>query len=166
MLDATLKVDQLERSGPVALELTAGSGDCAALAERFGWIGVSSLAATLEAKAVAGGAYDIVGRIEASITQRCRVTGNPVPETVAIDVHERFAAASGGDGADEIDPMAVSVEIIEGGVVPVGEMVAQLVGLEASAWPRDPEAAAPASADEAADSGHPFASLAELRKKH
>ena len=165
MLEESLQAGDLDRGGPVELELRAGDADRKALAERFGWIEVVSLAARLEARPVAGGAYEIGGRIEAAIVQRCWVTGNPVPESIGVDVHERFAAAGGG-GTAEIDPMAVSVEIIEDGVIPVGEMVAQLVGLEASAWPRDPEAAGIAATGDPAEPAHPFASLAELKKRH
>ena len=166
MLDLAVRVENLDRRRPLALDLRAEPQDCAALAERFGWMEVRSLEASLEVKPVAGRAYEITGEIGAEIVQRCRVTGNPVPETVAIEVRERFVAAPAEDGVAEIDPTAVSVEVIEGGVIPVGEMVAQLVGLEAVAWPRDPEAAGFTALDRAPDQAHPLASLAEWKKKH
>ena len=166
MLDLVVKVEKLDQGQPLALDLRAGPNDCAALAERFGWIEVLSLEASLALRAVAGKAYELTGRIEAAIVQRCRVTGNPVPETVALEARERFVAAPAEDGAAEIDPMAVSVEVIEGGAIPVGEAVAQLVGLEADAWPRHPEAAGFAESERAPDPAHPFASLAEWKKKH
>ena len=166
MLTFSLKVDKLDQGKPVKLDLHAERSDCDALADRFGWIEVRSLAASLEAEAVFGRTYDVKGKVEAAIVQRCRVTGNPVPESIAFDVHERFAATTDDGETAEIDPMAVSVEAVEDGVIPVGEMVAQLVGLEASAWPRDPEAEGPAAGETTPDPAHPFASLAELKKKH
>ena len=166
VLDLAIKVEKLDQGRPLTLDLRAESQDCAALAERFGWMEVRSLEASLEIKPVAGSAYEITGVIGAEIVQRCRVTGNSVPEMVAVDVRERFVVAPDKDGVAEIDPMAVSVEVIEGGVIPVGEMVAQLVGLEAAAWPKDPEAAGFAALDRAPEPARPLASLAEWKKKH
>ena len=169
MLDETLAIRDLGGGRPVTLELLAPEADRARLAERFDWVEVRRLAARLEAAAVAADTYDVTGRIEAAIVQRCRVTGNPVPEDLAVDVHERFLAAAGEAAAPEIDPLAVSVEVVRGGAIPVGEMVAQLVGLEAAAWPRAPAAAPGAAGGTKAggtpDPGHPFASLAGMRKR-
>ena len=165
MLDIVLRVETLDQGKPHKLSINAERVDCTTLAERFGWVDVCSLTAELKAKSIADRAYDIRGRIEGAIIQRCRVTGNPVPESIAIDVHERFASLADDDGEAEIDPMAVSVEVIENGVIPVGEMIAQLVGLEASAWPRDPEAEGFVTADRLDDPTPPFASLAEWKKK-
>ena len=166
MLDLVVKVEKLDRGKPLALDMRAERGDRAALAERFGWLEVRNLEASLEVRPVAGRAFEITGEIGAVVVQRCRVTGNPVPESVDIEVRERFVAAPAVDGVAEIDPMAVSVEVIEEDAIPVGEMVAQLVGLEADAWPRDPEAVGFAATSRLPDPGHPFASLAEWKKKH
>jgi len=89
-----------------------------------------------------------------------------VPEALYIDVNERFAVIDddGNDGEAEIDPMAVSVEAIQNNEIPVGEMIAQLVGIEATPWPRDPEAEG-LVINPQDDPTNPFASLAELKKK-
>lgn len=165
MLETSLSVESLQQGKPATLSLMADRQACAALAERFGWVEVCSLTAELKAKMVADRTCDVSGKIEAAIIQRCRVTGNPVPESLSIKVHERFAGFDSTEEEAEIDPMAVSVEVIDDGLIPIGEMIAQLVGLEASPWPRDPEAEGFVTADTMPDPSHPFASLAEWKKK-
>ncbi len=166
MIDLDVKCDQLVSGKPLVLEIQAEPDDCAALAKRFDWISVANLMARIKLKAIAKDAFHVSGKIEAAIIQKCRVTENPVPESLIIDVDERFAIIEDDTEVSEaeIDPMAVSVEAVVNGVIPVGEMIAQLIGLEASPWPRD------ASADEylvrdELDPTNPFASLAELKKK-
>jgi uncharacterized metal-binding protein YceD (DUF177 family) len=164
MLDTEISVKQLDSDKPLVLSLTADHEVCVELAHRFDWVEVSSLTAEIKLKAIAKGAYHASGQVTAAIVQRCRITENPVPESVVIEVSERFTQINDDDEQTEIDPMAVSVETLEGDKIPVGEMIAQLVGLEASPWPRDPNAQSDSLSAEN-DSKNPFASLAELKKK-
>ncbi len=160
MIDKCVNIDVLLGGRPLLLSLAADDLDCKILAERFGWLSVASLTADLKLKAIAKGAYHVSGKIDAKISHACRFSGNPVEEVLSIEVNERFIET--GDDNEEIDPMAVSVEILESDEIPIGEMIAQLAGLEASAWPQS----------ESADTGQfqdilisPFASLAQLKKK-
>jgi uncharacterized metal-binding protein YceD (DUF177 family) len=164
MIDLTVKCDQIAGSEPLTLSLKADRKDRQALARRFDWIDVVDLRAEIKLETIARGAFHASGKIESAIVQKCRVTGNPVPESLIIAVDERFAATKSGDDNAEIDPMAVSVEAIENDEVPIGEMIAQLVGLEASAWPRDAAADGHLPEHDAGPT-KPFASLAELKKK-
>ena len=164
MIDNVVKCDVLASGKPLVLKLQAKPKDCSNLASRFDWIDVSSLKAELRLKAIAKDAYHVSGKIEAAIIQKCRVTENPVPESMIITVDERFVLIEEDDNEAEIDPLAMSVEAIENDEIPVGEMIAQLVGLEASAWPRDTAADEHMLRDELAPT-NPFASLAELKKK-
>ncbi len=166
MIDLTVKCDQLASGKPLVKKIEATPSECVALAQRFDWISVASLVAEIKLKAIAKDAFHVSGKIEAAIIQRCRVTDNPVPESLMIDVDERFAIIDEDTDLEvtEINPMAVSVEAVVNGAIPVGEMIAQLVGLEASPWPRDAAADQHMLRDEN-DPTNPFASLAELKKK-
>ena len=164
MMSLTVNIDELASGKPKVLKLEADQADREALAARFDWINVSALTAEIKLKAIAKDAYHVSGQIECGIIQRCRVTENPVPESLLVTVDERFAIIEEEDEEAEIDPMAMSVEAIENNEIPVGEMIAQLVGLEASPWPRDAAADEYMKRDEI-DPTNPFASLAELKKK-
>lgn len=164
MLDTEISIDQLASGKPLVVKLTADRDNCVTLAERFDWIEVCSLTAELKLKAIANGAFHVSGQVDAAIIQQCRITEKPVPESVIIKVNERFASIDEEDEEAEIDPMAVSVEALLGDKLPIGEMIAQLVGLEASPWPRDPDAESKVLSPEN-DPTNPFASLAELKKK-
>ena len=164
MLNTVVSIDQLSSGKPLVLDLSGERQDCLDLAERFDWIDVSSLSATIKLKAIANQAFHASGHIEAAIIQRCRITERPVPEALYIDVNERFAVIDMDEEEAEIDPMAVSVEAVINNEIHLGEMIAQLVGLEASPWPRDAEAE-PFMLSPENDPTKPFASLAELKKK-
>lgn len=164
MFSTTISAEQLNQGKPVNLVLEADRQACEELAERFGWLEVCSLRAELRLKSVARTAYQVSGKIEAAIIQACRLSGNPVPEALLIKVDERFTDLDQDKGDTEIDPMAVSVEALENGEIPLGEMVAQLVGLEATPWPRDPGVADETVLPAGKDPDHPFASLAQMKK--
>jgi uncharacterized metal-binding protein YceD (DUF177 family) len=164
MIDLKIKCDQLAAEKPLVLSLEATRKDCEELTKRFDWVDVVDLRAEIKLKVIAKDAFHVSGKIECAIIQKCRVTENPVPESLIIAVDERFAGIEGDEVLAEIDPMAVSVEVIENGEIPVGEMIAQLVSLEASPWPRDSAADEHLSGYQL-DPTNPFASLAELKKK-
>ena len=166
MLDTVVSIDRLSSGKPLVLSFTATREECEHLANRFDWMDVSSLTASIKLKAIANGAFHASGVIECAIIQRCGLTDRPVPESLFIEVNERFAIITDDEreGKAEIDPMAVSVEAIENNEIPVGEMIAQLVGIEATPWPRDPEAES-LVINPKDDPTNPFASLAELKKK-
>jgi len=164
MFATVISAEQLNQGKPVNLLLEADRQSCKELAERFDWVEVCSLRAELRLKSVAKSVYQVTGQIEAAIIQSCRLSGNPVPEALLIAVNERFADLGTEAGDTEIDPMAVSVEALEDGKIPVGEMIAQLVGLEATPWPRDLGVADERILPAGEDPVHPFASLAQMKK--
>lgn len=165
MINEIVKCEKLVSGKPLVLKLEADRSDCETLAARFDWIDVATLNAEIKLKAIAKDAFHVSGQIECAIIQRCRVTENPVPESLLIKVDERFAIVEEENTEEaEIDPMAMTVEAVENEEIPVGEMIAQLVGIEASPWPRDTAADEYMKRDEI-DPTNPFASLAELKKK-
>lgn len=164
MFETTVATNQLDDGKPLVISRSASLEDKQYLAKRFDWIEACSIDINLELKLIAEGVYRVSGRIEAAIIQRCRLSGNPVPESFIVTVEERFADLSLIDETGAVDPMAVTLEPLQDDAIPLGEMIAQLVALEASSWPRDPEADSQALLRSRDDDAHPFASLAELKK--
>ena len=64
----------------------------------------------------------------------------------------------------EIDPMGVDVEVLNNGMIPVGEAVAQALAVHVTAWPRRADAPILAPPPELKEQNHPFAILSELKK--
>ena len=166
MIDFRVKSDVLLSGKTLSFVLESEVRERKILAERFGWLEVSSLGARVKVKMSGDGEFEVWGDLECSLSQACRVTGALVTEHLAIKIKERFGVLGGADGDVDIDALGVSVEPIEGGEIAVGEMICQLIGLEASAWPRAKDSDAEDYVFGGEDSSlKPFASLAELRKK-
>ena len=163
MLECSIAVETLNGEAPVRLSLQASSEECRHLAERFGWQEVSSIEAELVLRSLSGDAYLVSGKLNAGIIQTCRITGAAVPEVIEAVVEERFANMNGSDETIDIDD--VTTEALENGTIPVGEMLAQLLALEANPWPRDPEALLPYGVSPGENAAGPMAALAELKKK-
>ena len=68
------------------------------------------------------------------------------------------------ENGEEIDPMGVDVEVLDNGMIPVGEAVAQALAVHATAWPRCADAPILAPPPELKEQNHPFAKLSELKK--
>ena len=161
MLDTKIETQSLNIGEPINLILKAKPKECKTLALRFNWESVQKLEARLKVEAIAAQSYDVTGTISAAITQLCRVTGEPISANLNIKVHERF---TDNPEPSAIDPLAISVEITEDDTIPLGEMVAQLVGLEASPWPRG-GGSDDTLTHSTGEIAHPFASLAEWKEK-
>jgi uncharacterized metal-binding protein YceD (DUF177 family) len=124
------------------------------------------LTARVQLTPVAGGFYRLAARIEAEVTQACIVTLEPVAQLV----EDEFSLLYGALDAQEevlLDGVSETVEPLEGGVIDIGEAVAQQLSLALDPFPR--AASAPADAGETqAGPGldSPFAALAKLRPRN
>ncbi len=141
-----------------AERLEATADECAALARRFGIVSIESLRADLVLRPEPDGAVQVTGRLVAALTQSCVVSFEPVAQQVTEPVAFRLlpAGREPADGPDEIDEIPT-----EGGVADLGEAIAEQLALALDPYPRAPDAALPA---EAQDDGRPFRSLATLRR--
>ena len=89
------------------------------------------------------------------------VSGDPVGEKFQFDLLERYLETL--ENVKEIDPMGVDVELLENGMIPVGEAISQH-------WPyMQPPGRAIRCPDIGPATGikrqnHPFAKLSELKK--
>ena len=92
-------------------EVVANAGERAALALRFDLIALDGLSAALEIGKAAGGPR-VTGRVTATATQRCAVSGLPVTARIDEAVDLRFAAAAGRPGDEEVELEAQAGQII------------------------------------------------------
>ena len=166
-LDLKLAASLIAKGSPERMKITASETVRSELAERFGYLGVSSLKGQIEVRLLSAACWQLKGVFMAEITQACVVSGEAVAEDFQFELLERYLAApenSNAEITEEIDPMGVDVEMLENGMIPVGEAVAQALALHAAPWPRHPDAPILAPPEEAKEENRPFAKLSELKK--
>jgi uncharacterized metal-binding protein YceD (DUF177 family) len=121
--------------------LSANAAECAALARRFGIVALDRLSASLRIERVPGGLVRVSGRLEADVVQNCVVSlvdfGSHVEESLSADFGDSPARIGAEVDVDlDYDPP----EPIEGGVIDLGELVAQYLSLALDPHPRAPGA--------------------------
>ncbi len=159
----------------VVEEIAAAPQERAALARRFGLLGLDLLAATLRLEPGGGtGPLRLDGHLSAEVTQACVVTLEPVASRVEEDFSLLFNLDGGPVPASAIarevvvDPGADDPpEPLGPSGLDLGEVVTQQLALALNSYPRAPgaalsEAGTPES-DTDAPTG-PFGVLAALRK--
>lgn len=163
----TFRLDELG-GGARAASIAADEGERAALAVRFGLIGIDRLEATAEL-ARDGDIVTATGRLEGEVTQACVASGEPVPARIAEDFALRFVPLGAVSDADEIELAESDLDQIdyEGSSIDLGEAVAQTMALALDPFPRAPGAeeklrAAGVLGEEDAS---PFAILKALKDK-
>ncbi len=177
------RIVDLDRMGPngVALEISASDGERAALAKRFGFLGLPAFSARVTADRRVGGQIVVEGRMRGKIVQACILTLDPVSQ----ELDETFRIVFKRDFEDEKDPesgdavinaQADAPEPLQGNLLDVGEIVAEQLSLAADPYPRKPgvklEDVMPKPAVRRGgrpppkeQKRHPFAGLAALRDK-
>lgn len=137
----------LDRIGSAVFSerIEAKAEERAALARRFGWLAIDDLSADLTLLGRAGG-VDVEGRLQASLTQPCVVTGDPVPAVIDQKFRVRFidpaVLASGEEDEVELTEDDLDVMEYEDGALDLGEAVAQTLALAVDPFPRSDAAAA------------------------
>ena len=126
---------------PKTVVLRATGAECAALALRYRIIGVESLEATLALVPEHGGTVRARGTLLAAVVQECVVSLEPVAQRVQAPVDLRILP----DDVDPSDDDPNSPDEIEsqGGMVDLGEAVAEQLALALDPYPRAPDAALP-----------------------
>lgn len=130
-----VRIDTLG-AGPRTTTIEADPAERAALARRFGLIGIERLEATAELQ-LAGGTIRVAGRLNAEVTQACVASGEPVPARVEEPFALRFVHDDGGSG-EEIELEEGDLDVIgyAGSSVDLGEAVAQTLALALDPFPR------------------------------
>jgi uncharacterized metal-binding protein YceD (DUF177 family) len=171
-------VVEVDRIGPPGLQmqLVADQKARAALANRFRILGVLSLKADLRLVPEAlAGHYRLTGLIEAEVDQACVVSLEPVRQQVSEEIVRRFGPEGEGgpkaeldtDEAELLDPDADDPpDPVIGGIIDLGEVVAEELALGLDPYPRQPGAKVPDSYAELPEEEgkiSPFAALAKLK---
>ena len=160
-----LKLHALAR-GPISLSLTPDADQCAAIASQLGLEGLSSLVATVTAKAWMDG-LEVTGRFEAVVEQICGISLDPFEQAVAGEVEIRAVpagspqAASADGGELELDPDAIDApDILAGDGIELAAYLVEHLALALDPFPRKPGAEFDYQAPEVETS--PFAALKTL----
>src|ERR1044071_5540231 len=141
------RVVDLDRMGPsgAALEIAPSDSERAALAKRFGFLGLPVFSARVTVDRLVGGQIVVEGRLRGRIVQACVLTLDPVNQ----DLDETFRIVFKPDMADDRDPesgeavlasQADAPEPLTGNMLDVGEIVAEQLSLAADPYPRRPGA--------------------------
>ena len=165
------RIERLDAIGsdPREVTVSAKEAERAALAVRFGLIAIERLEGRFTVRQEAGG-IGVRGRVTASVTQACSVTGDPIPAQVDEAVALRFVHSAGtrtpGDDEDEHELAGEEIDTIEieGGGIDLGETAAETMVLALDPFPRVPRAAgvlreAGVISEEEARPASPFAAL-------
>lgn len=157
---------EAERDVPIE----ANEAERAALAIRFGLIALDRLTAGVRLSRE-GQTVLATGRIAAAVTQPCVATGEPVPAVIDESFRLRFIPEAAAADAEEIELSEDDCDTVaySGGVIDIGEAVAETLALALDPFPRSPNAAAILKAagvvqEDEVETG-PFAALKALRDK-
>ena len=138
-----IQVTSLE-AGDNRFRIAPDSDEQAALARRFDLNELVRFSAEFVLKPVAGNVQvHVEGRIEAEVEQPCVVTLEPVHDSISHRFHCTFSTGAAAEeqaeldvGWDEDDPD----EPIVDGIIDIGEVAAERLGLEINPFPRAPDA--------------------------
>jgi uncharacterized metal-binding protein YceD (DUF177 family) len=177
-IERLVDLDRMSPAG-AALEIAPSDGERAALAKRFGFLGLPAFSARVTVDRRVGGQIVVEGRLRGRIVQACVLTLDPVTQ----DLDDTFRIVFKADMADDRDPesgeavlnsQADAPEPLTGNVLDVGEIVAEQLSLAADPYPRRPGAKLEdvlpkprhgARKGPPEQRRHPFAGLAALRDK-
>lgn len=152
-----------------ALTIEAGEEERAALARRFGLVGIARLAADLTLSR-RDEEVTLGGTLSASVTQACVASGDPLEAEIAapFEILFRPQLDPNGDGEEiELSHSELDIVFYDMGEIDLGEAVAETLALNLDPWPRAPDAdeALKAAGVKSEEEAGPFGALAALRDK-
>lgn len=166
-LSRPVAVDKIS-SGGLEQKIIADTDERKLLAERFSLIELPKLEAKLSVKPARGRMFEVEGAMQADVVQRCVVTLEPLPAHIAQQIQVLYAEPEWLENEDghEVDMDVEETEAIVNGVIDLGELVAQHLGIALDPYPRKKGVAyVEAEYGDAGDKVNPFAKLAALTKK-
>jgi Large ribosomal RNA subunit accumulation protein YceD len=125
-----LQVDRVPTLGSHE-RIAADEKECAALAKRLGLPKLHSLGGLLKAAPWRGGGLKITGTLDAEVDQVSVISLETFTATLEYPIERYFLPPRAGAPAEEED-----VDIIEHGVVDLGEILAETIALELDPYPR------------------------------
>ncbi|HLG87864.1 MAG TPA: DUF177 domain-containing protein [Alphaproteobacteria bacterium] len=168
----------LEFSRPIAVDrlssvefveaIEADSGERARLAERFGLVSLDRLDASVRIRRREGGNVRVAGQLAADIVQTCVITLEPFPSHIEDSFTVEYTEAPPEAKQDlSLDLEYETPEPIEGGIIDVGELVAQHLSLALDPHPRAPGAELDQRwSDSGQNEPSPFAVLEKLKREN
>jgi uncharacterized metal-binding protein YceD (DUF177 family) len=162
-----IPVDRIPPEG-ASEHIAATEQEREALAARFGLLAVHALSAQLQLEPWRRGGIKVSGRWDASVEQTCVITLEPFEEVLREDI-TRYFAGQNAPGPAAVTHSVESLEedepdVISGGSIDLGELVAESLGLALDPYPRKPGAEFnPGAHDEKIPSPSPFAALEPLK---
>jgi len=154
---------------PRHMAIEAEPEELAALSRRFGLVAIDRLAAEADIARKQGAAVVARGRVTAAVTQSCVASGEPVEAAIDEPFEVEFRPTPAADADDEIELGQSELDVVffDGGVIDLGEAVAETVALALDPYPRAPGAAEAlkAAGVKSEEEAGPFGALAGLRDK-
>lgn len=146
--------------------IEASAAERAALACRFGLLGIERLSGHFVLRREAAG-IAVTGRVTAAATQACSITGEPLPAMVDEEARLRFVDDLGAGEEVELDDAEIDVLPLEGAAIDLGEVAAETLALSLDPFPRGPNAEAALKESGVLSEGEagPFGALAGLKDK-
>ncbi|MEO5493075.1 MAG: DUF177 domain-containing protein [Sphingomonas sp.] len=162
------RLERIDTIGePRTVSIEADEAERAALARRFDLIAIDRLAGDFTIRREAAG-IAVEGRVTATLTQACSVTGDLLPATIDEPVVLRFVAASDA-AVEEVELGDGDLDVItyDGGAIDLGETAAETMALTLDSFPRGPrgKAALKAAGVIGEEEAGPFGALAGLKDK-
>ena len=162
-----IQVDRISPEG-ASEHIVATEQEREALAARFGLLAVHALSAHMQLEPWRRGGIKVAGRFDATVLQTCVVTLEPFEEVLQEDI-TRYFAGQNAPGPAAVTHSVESLEqdepdVISGGSIDLGELVAESLGLALDPYPRKPGAEFSRGAHEDNNlSPSPFAALEPLK---
>ncbi len=125
-----LQVDRVPALGSHE-RIAADEKECAALAKRLGFPKLHSLGGLLKAVPWRGGGLKITGTFNAKVDQVSVISLETFTSTLEYTIERYFLSPRAGNPTAEED-----VDIIEHGIVDLGEILAETLALELDPHPR------------------------------
>jgi uncharacterized metal-binding protein YceD (DUF177 family) len=126
-----------------AVDIAATPEECAAIAERLGLVALRDfrVKGRLGVRRRGRGA-SFEAHLTATVTQSCIVTLEPVEAAIDEEIAVRLLSEDEAQVQEELDIDAEEddIEIVEGGVVDVGDLCVQYLALALDPYPRRPDA--------------------------
>ena len=145
---------------PRELAVSATAEERAALARRFGLLGLDRLEANL-AIARNGDEVRVAGTLRAEVVQACVASAAPVPAKLDLPFEILFRPEPGAGRPDEeveLSESEMDVVFYDKAEIDFGEAVAETLSLNLDPWPRAPDASAVAVGTAHRAAGGPTAS--------
>jgi uncharacterized protein len=127
-----LQVDRVAKLGSHE-RLIADEKECMALAARVGVLKIHSLGGFLKVSPWRGGGLKIMGNLHAEVDQVSVVSLEAFTTKMEYQVERFFLPPRESQSTSEED-----VDVIENGIVDLGEILAETLALELDSYPRKP----------------------------